>query len=87
MEFKFKIGKTLKERVTGFQGVVMAITIYSTGCIHYGLLNPKLNKNGEASEWQWFDESRLEKVDKKIIQFSTKENKPTSGVFPNPPEN
>ena len=46
--FKFDCGDLLQDRVTLFNGIVMAITRYSTGCIHYGLLPLKLNEKGGA---------------------------------------
>lgn len=44
--FKFELGVTLKERVTGFEGVVMGRTQYYTGCDHYGLLSRELTDKG-----------------------------------------
>ncbi len=84
--FEFNMGETLRERVTGFIGVVMARTDYFTDCSHYGLQSKKLDKDGKPVEWQWFDETRLEKVkgSKKLLQ---KTRKPTSGPHPNAPEN
>jgi hypothetical protein len=34
---KFRMNDILKDRVSGFQGQVLGISFYSTGCIHYGL--------------------------------------------------
>ena len=63
--FKFELGMELKERVTGFAGVVMVRTEYTTGCITYGLLSKKL-KDGKVQDWAWFDESRLTPTGKNV---------------------
>jgi hypothetical protein len=49
----------LKDDVSGYQGVVMGVTFYDTGCIHYGLAPQKVKSDGTLNDWQWFDESRL----------------------------
>lgn len=96
---KFFIGDLLKHKISGFQGVVSVVAYYSTGCLHYGLQEESLSKDGEPKDWQWFDESYLELVESShvesqysgvIIQpreFKGKvPDKPTSGPFPNPPQ-
>lgn len=65
--FKFELGQVVKEKVTGFTGVIMGRTDYITGCKQYGLLSQRLRKDtGKPVEWQWFDEERLVMVGKKI---------------------
>jgi hypothetical protein len=59
---KFELGEELKDRITGLAGVVMGRTEYLTGCTHYGLLPKSLTKDGKIREWEWIDESRLERV-------------------------
>ena len=56
---QFNLLDTLKDRISGFQGVVMGITHYATGCTHYGLAAKKLDHSGKPMTWEWFDESRL----------------------------
>ncbi len=84
MEFRFDNGQVLKDRVSGFQGVVIARTEYSTGCRHYGLCSQELH-DGKPVDWEWFDESRLFPVAWK--ENVLKESQaPTSGPFPNAPQ-
>ena len=59
---KFKMKDTLRDTVTGFAGVVLAITDHVTGCVHYGLQTQSLDKDGKVREYEWFDESRLKRV-------------------------
>lgn len=82
---KFGIGDLLEDRVTGFQGIVMAITLYSTGCKHYGLASQKLKEDGSIADWEWIDQSRLERIHERRVVFKTGIKK-TSGAFPNPPQ-
>ena len=80
--FKFSMGATLRDKVTGFEGVVMVRAEYFTGCNHYGLCWTNCPE-GKLAEWQWLDQSRLELVDKKeIVLFDIE--KPTSGPHPHP---
>ena len=80
---KYEMGDELKDIVTGYQGVVLCIAHYSTGCTHYSLQpKGKLDKEGKEPLWQGFDESRLVKVGKGI-RFS--DAKPKSGPVPSMP--
>jgi hypothetical protein len=58
MECKFKLNDVLKDNVSGYTGHVLGITLYATGCIHYGLAALNVGTDGKPMEWQWFDESR-----------------------------
>jgi hypothetical protein len=85
---KFKLGEILKDRVTGFTGVVMGRTEYFTGCIHYGLQATKL-KDGAIVAWEWLDEQRLDATEKRVDFYPEYSQKhvpiiPTSGPFQSP---
>lgn len=84
LEFKFELGVTLKDKVTGFEGVVMVRAEYHTGCLHYGLQTRKL-KDGKPVGWEWLDESQLVLVEK-FAQITKDQKKPPSGPFPNGPQ-
>lgn len=83
-ESKFKNGDFLEDIVTGFKGVVMVVAFYSTGCIHYGLQDNKMNKDGLFNDWQWLDSSRLRLLEKDIVEFEITD-KP-SGPMPKGPQ-
>lgn len=61
--FAFANGQKLKDKVTGFTGVVMCRTDYLTGCARYGLLTTKL-KDGKPQKLEYFDEDVLKPVKK-----------------------
>lgn len=84
METKFEFGEVLKDKISGFEGVVMAKCMYFTDCLHYGLCSQTL-KDGIPMEWQYFDETRLIKVKgKKKLEKESRVS--TSGVYSNPPQ-
>jgi hypothetical protein len=59
----------------------MGITLYATGCKHYGLAAMNVAKDGNVKNWEWFDESRLVFVKKFDIK---KSERSTSGPDMNP---
>lgn len=81
--FKFELNEVVKEKVTGFTGVVMCRSEYNTGCIQYGLLKQSLNKDGNIDEWIFLDETRLEATTKP----SAKIKKSIGGPQQTPPTN
>lgn len=85
MKAKYDFGDLLSDLVTGYSGVVMAITFYSSGCIHYGLAGRKTKEDGTLPEWEWLDESRLKREEAGVLKFDVSINGP-SGPFPNAPE-
>jgi hypothetical protein len=56
---KFNLHDILRDAVSGFQGEVLAISRYATGCTHYGIAPKHTTKDGKIMEWEWLDESRL----------------------------
>lgn len=72
-EFKWAPGDKLRDKITGLEGIVMVRAHYSTGCVHYGLLQDKL-KDSKSLDWEWLDQSRLELVMSEFVNFSIDEN-------------
>lgn len=52
------LGLTVKDRITGFQGVVTGYVTYLSGC-NQCLVVPRVGKDGKKIEGEWFDEQRL----------------------------
>lgn len=84
VDFEYENGDVLKDKVSGFEGVVMVKAQYSTGCVHYGLESQNL-KDGLPQAWQWLDQSRLVLVKKSVVSFKVDEDQP-SGPFPSGPQ-
>lgn len=62
------MGKTARDRITGFKGVVTAYAQYISGC-HQILLCPPVKEDGSAIDGRWFDTDRLELQDNPQIQL------------------
>ena len=74
-EKKFDHGETVRDIITGFQGVITGHSDYLTGCDIY-LLQPKAKSKSEKAEGKWFDEDRLEKVKAKKVVLKINKEKP-----------
>lgn len=70
-----QLGSKVKEKITGFTGIVTGYVQYLSGC-NQALVIPKVREDGSYVDGQWFDEQRLERVDDSII---TLENGKTPG--------
>ena len=53
-----KLGRQARDKVTGFEGIIIGKANYLFGCSQYAL-TPKA-KEGELKDGQWFDEGRIE---------------------------
>ncbi len=60
------LGKTAKDRVTGFQGVVITVAFDLFGCVQ-AVLRPAADKDGKLNDAHYFDVNRLEIVDEKRV--------------------
>lgn len=59
---KAVLGTTVRDRITGFTGIVTGRVEYITGC-NQALVQPKMKEDGAAMpESAWVDEQRLEAV-------------------------
>ena len=79
LPFKFELGQPVKDRVTEFEGIVMARTEHLTSCNVYGVSPRKLNKEGKKPDWEWFDEPRLESGKGKCVALVENPEKKTGG--------
>ncbi|MDP1570366.1 MAG: hypothetical protein Q8L86_10205 [Vicinamibacterales bacterium] len=81
MTFKFAMGVKVRDRVTGFTGVVISRCQHLTGCDTYGVQAPVKDGDGETKSPQWFDDQRLELVDGKPLRL---DNSRANWAGPNP---
>ena len=80
---KYTFGDELRDKVSGFTGIVVGVTYYATGCIHYGL-QAKVKKDSDViPSWQWIDQSQLELVKALAVNFDVPKESP-SGKSQNP---
>lgn len=77
---KLKLGDEAKDRITGFQGIVVAVTEWISGCTRT-TLQPPMGKDGKMPEGQTFDEPMLELVKSSKVKVGPKD---TGGPRPEP---
>jgi hypothetical protein len=57
-DFKFDLGQTVTDTITGYEGVVISRSQWLTGCNTYGVKSKKL-KDGKPMDSVHFDEQQL----------------------------
>lgn len=69
---RVKLGDEVRDRVTGFRGVVTSVTLFLNGCTRCGV-QPPVGKDGKIPDNCGFDEPQLEilKVGKVASENST----------------
>jgi len=77
-----KLGKLGKDKVTGFEGVIIGKTEYLYGCAAYGL-TPKA-VGGKLEDSKWFDEGRIEIIGAGITAEEVKGDKPGGEDYRSP---
>jgi hypothetical protein len=65
--FKFKMGAHVKDRLTGFEGVVIARADYLDGTKGYSL-QARSTVDGKVVSEEWIGEGRLELVNATIFE-------------------
>lgn len=65
-KFKFSNGDTVKEKITGFTGVITGTCFYITGCNQY-LITGKPKDEYSQAEALWYDEGRIELVESESV--------------------
>jgi len=75
MKKKIKFGDKVRDKLTGFEGIVTARIQYIYGCIQYEV-KPTIDEDGNQRKHDWIDENQLE-----IIKDNgrTKKDKPIHG--------
>ena len=62
-DFKYTNGTRVRDKITGFSGTITGRADYITGCNNY-LVQPQNDKDDKYVDSHWFDEMRLELVEK-----------------------
>ena len=70
-----KLGKTYRDKITGYEGVATAICKYLSGCVQVTLEGEYNKDKNEFPSW-WIDESRLIPVRKKEVKIKVKRKEP-----------
>lgn len=57
-----RIGDRVKDRISGFAGIITGRTEYLNGCRQFLVSPEKVNKDGESLKGLWIDEQTLEVI-------------------------
>lgn len=79
-ESLYDYGVLARDKITGYEGKIIAKSISITGDISYGL-SPKFEKESRSNDAIWWDEGRLEIIDIKKDEIKTNEKR-TGGAVP-----
>jgi hypothetical protein len=60
-----ELGLKAKDKITGFEGIIIGRIQYLTGCDQYGV-TPKAKKGEKPLSTEWFDEGRIEIIGKGV---------------------
>lgn len=82
-EFIYDLGVKAKDKLTGFEGILIGRADHITGCNTYGL-KPKTDKDGKVQEAEWFDEGMITITGKGIKPNTVKSKDPGGPLAENP---
>ena len=68
-----KLGSTVKDKITGFTGIVTGYVSYISGC-NQALIIPRVGDDGKLIEAEWLDEQRLDLLDDPVITLDNGDN-------------
>lgn len=77
------LGDGVRDKITGFKGIVIAKAFYLIGCARVGVQSQELGKDGKPLEIQWVDEPQVEIVDKAVIKMEA-DDEPGGPAFSSP---
>ena len=66
-EFKFNLGDKVRDKITGFQGILVCRSQWLHNCNTYGI-QPQEMKDGKPLDRHFFDEPQLEVVEEKVVE-------------------
>lgn len=67
IEFKYKLGAKARDKVTGYTGVINAVSRWLNGCNRYVVQAP-VDKDGKIPDGHTFDEENLEILEEEVIK-------------------
>ncbi len=73
------LGRTVRDQISGFEGVATARTEYLNGCTQVCITPRTLRKSGGPSRGVWFDEVQIEVCDEQARTPDGTDHNPTGG--------
>lgn len=77
---QISMGVKARDKITGFEGIVTGRCDYLYGCTQWGITPPA--KDGETKPTNWFDEGRVEYVDRGILPEEVRAERRGPGEAP-----
>lgn len=65
-QYMSMMGMRVRDKVTGFAGVVQSVNFDLYGCVQFSVV-PPVNEKGERTDSAWFDSNRLVVTDKERV--------------------
>lgn len=85
---KIKLGDKVKDKITGFEGIVISRIEYLNGCIQFGV--KARVKNAALKEAEYIDEKQLKWIDeginKTVAMKEVAKRRPPGGEMPDKPK-
>lgn len=72
MTIKIPLGVKVRDKITGFVGIVTGRCEYLTGC-HQVLVSPPVKADGSHVDAHWYDEQRLDVIDATAVVLDNSE--------------
>ena len=69
-----KLGQKGRDKVTNFEGIIIAKSIWLFGCNQYAL-TPSVGSDGKVAEALWIDEGRVEVIGNGVLPKEVKSKK------------
>lgn len=69
------LGKKVRDKITGFEGIAVGRCVYLFGCDQIGIA-PPVDKEGKRPDTQWFDDGRIEVIGEGVAPESVQTAKP-----------
>lgn len=68
VDFKFDLGSLIKDKITGFQGIITTRSQWISNCNTYGVKPRNLDKDGAPMDVRWFDEPMVDLVEENVFK-------------------
>lgn len=81
MAWKIELGCTVRDRISGFKGLVTGRAEFLTGCNRVQVAPRELDKDGKVQDDRWFDEQTVEVLAGEGM-FAVENEKPGGGKNP-----
>lgn len=75
MNKEIEFGVKAKDKISGFQGIVIGKAQYLTGCDQV-CLKPSVDKEGKMQDAHWFDEGAIEEVSEALKPKDVQSKRP-----------